>query len=599
MLTISYNNQQVPLESGFSIRMSWVNPVCFFDKIHGDAGIGIEIPVNEFSRAIFGNPERFEKYNATATRKFQGVEIRYQGVLLISGALNITSATTERYTAWLQSNLGVMGEAQQTKKVNEMAWPEDQTFVNKQFYDDDEDMYKPVTLINTGFWDGIGKQETIETKYYEGDEEKSRTETRSVLSRQFMQNHAGFVNGLLPDGTAIITTGAGCVVTPCIFLSWFIRESLRMNGWFIDRNDMSDPLGLSMIKNLTIYSNFNIVGGTMITQPMEIGYWDYSLNDYVVTDIVEITELAWTLEKFKVADLLPRSPYADMLLGIQNMLNFVHRFRSDSKVDIIDRNAVLSGTPIDVDQYRTGNWQIGERKDVRLKFVFEYDKNDAMFEQYEDLSDRWDDYGEPVDTVAGLDLIASPRMGELRLVRQTQEIYEYKWKVVAAEDVERTEEQFDALGWEFVSTGPQPFIYGTGEEEEEIKSVFSAVSTTGEILTLPQTKQKGNLAVMRSLWNDITPRLMVGNTLLWPNGLVMEGGDNSLFNLRWAKWAHFWKNRVEITGEFWFPMNILQMVQQNITGKFSTREGEFIIESMETEFGLNQIGKTTIKGYKI
>jgi hypothetical protein len=46
-------------------------------------------------------------------------------------------------------------------------------------------------------------------------------------------------------------------------------------------------------------------------------------------------------------------------------------------------------------------------------------------------------------------------------------------------------------------------------------------------------------------------------------------------------------------------MNVLIYVTENITGKFKTARGEFIIEELETEFSLHNVGVTRVKGYKI
>ncbi len=54
-----------------------------------------------------------------------------------------------------------------------------------------------------------------------------------------------------------------------------------------------------------------------------------------------------------------------------------------------------------------------------------------------------------------------------------------------------------------------------------------------------------------------------------------------------------------VEGDFNLPLNVLYYVINNITNKFKTQEGEFIIEEMEVEFGLHVIGKTHIKGYKV
>jgi hypothetical protein len=46
-------------------------------------------------------------------------------------------------------------------------------------------------------------------------------------------------------------------------------------------------------------------------------------------------------------------------------------------------------------------------------------------------------------------------------------------------------------------------------------------------------------------------------------------------------------------------MNVLISLIQNITTPCRESKGAFLIEEMETEFGLNMIGRTKIKGYKI
>src|SRR5690606_5018099 len=101
------NNIPIPVPENFSVRLEWVNPLCYFDKIPGNAGLGIEIEVNEFTRAIFGNPERFEKYSNASARKFPGFAIRKNGVTMEAGALEITNANDKTYSAWLQTDFGV------------------------------------------------------------------------------------------------------------------------------------------------------------------------------------------------------------------------------------------------------------------------------------------------------------------------------------------------------------------------------------------------------------------------------------------------------------------------------------------------------------
>jgi hypothetical protein len=54
-----------------------------------------------------------------------------------------------------------------------------------------------------------------------------------------------------------------------------------------------------------------------------------------------------------------------------------------------------------------------------------------------------------------------------------------------------------------------------------------------------------------------------------------------------------------VEGSFDLPLNVLYHVVNNITGKYRTVHGDFVIETIETEFGSNMIGTTRITGFKI
>jgi len=103
---------------------------------------------------------------------------------------------------------------------------------------------------------------------------------------------------------------------------------------------------------------------------------------------------------------------------------------------------------------------------------------------------------------------------------------------------------------------------------------------------------------MQSAWKDFSLRLLCGNYTDFSTALFWEGPDG-LFAKRWKTWAQFWATRHPFEVDFQLPLNVLIYVQENITSKFRTNEGEFIIAEIETEFGLNEIGKTRIKGYKL
>ena len=98
MLTLHYQNQVVPTGLDFSLRLEWSNPAARLDAIPGDVGLGISIPVNDYSRAVFGNPQRFERHVPASARRFPEFEVRYSGVLLQRGTLVITSATALEYS---------------------------------------------------------------------------------------------------------------------------------------------------------------------------------------------------------------------------------------------------------------------------------------------------------------------------------------------------------------------------------------------------------------------------------------------------------------------------------------------------------------------
>ena len=134
MLTIDIGNIYFALDTNFSIRISYVNPACYTDKIRSEAGLGLNIPVNDINRGILGAPERFAKYFPAGNPglKFPGCSIRFGGALLLSGSLVVIQATSESYECWVQSNLGVMGEKLQNKTLQDMPWPTNQAFVAKE-----------------------------------------------------------------------------------------------------------------------------------------------------------------------------------------------------------------------------------------------------------------------------------------------------------------------------------------------------------------------------------------------------------------------------------------------------------------------------------
>lgn len=588
MLTLSYNGVLIPTGEVFSVRIKWVNPACFFDQVPGDVGLGIEIPVNDYTRMYFGNPHRFEKYSAASDRKFTDVDIRFGGVLLMSGTLNITNATSESYSGWLQSLVGIIGEEQREKYINDLEWKESVAFQNLWLTDDSTDEYGLKLFKNSMFWDGIGK------------EIKDGEETITALTKDFRDNFFCIVNALdaeNPDGAKV--TGSGCVVSPFLYLRYVISELLRMNNCFIDRNDMvTEGIDLSLFKNLMVYNNFNLLDATYSTQLQEVRYWDYDINDFVTNIIGVITTMGWTLGNVNYKFLVPRIKIGEFILSLQNLLNIAFVFKQNMKVDIIDRELILSGDVIDLDKYFANEWIIGEKKDLTLKFISEYDPNDSLFaDEFHDLSDRRDDYIDPVDTKAELDALTGMTDGDLCLVKSTHHVWEYKWKIIT-ENIESLFDgsDIDAYGWELASKGEQPYLYGDGDTVEEIKT-GACIAHKNDLL-VDEVKQKGNIARLRSLWKDYGLRIMQYSDFFHPGGLNYDG-ENGLIANRWKNWAAFWSTRLEVEGDFNLPLNMICYIINNITSKYKTNHGEFIIEEMEVEFGINSIGVCKIKGYKV
>jgi len=161
--------------------------------------------------------------------------------------------------------------------------------------------------------------------------------------------------------------------------------------------------------------------------------------------------------------------------------------------------------------------------------------------------------------------------------------------------------QIDTIGWQHISTGFQNGFVNKGQEEqEEIKTKFSTL--IGGQTTM--TQQKGNINSMRFAYSNFSPRLLfyTGNNTAKNQtaniSLDWEKVDTGLLTSRWSQWSRFWCQRQPVKGEATFTANMIDYVIRNIWKKFRGEDGEFIIEEMKCEFGLNRIGISSINGYK-
>lgn len=585
--------------------MSWVNPACFFDEIPGNAGLGIQIPVNEYTRAYFGNPGRFEKYSSASDRKFPGFEVRKKGILYESGTLVITTADKDNYNGWLQPEVGVMGEKLRDKFINEFDWKEGAELDIKAYYDPDIEDYCLVKIVNERFWEGKGSHGVSLIPYLDKNDEPAERE--EYWNNLELAHNTGFSGEINSEN--VVAGDAAKVVSPFLFLKYFVKELLRMNRFYIRENALDNILGA---KWLAVYNNYNVFNPTPgATSDVVYQTFNRRTNTYTNITREQIDTVTWAAAPFKYADLVPKLPMKDTLLSIQNYLNIFFVFNPDRTVNIIDREAIITGpAAFDLTPYQVSEWRkTGERKHTSLKFISEYDTNDANFgDEFHDLSDRWKDFKPSVNTYADLLLITSRHnpeadrsFGQLRYVRDENRIYEFKWTVQNSEEVDRTEAQADVLGWELVSSGPQYFVYRNGDEIEEIKTNISTLQMENGQLS---AKQPGNVIAMRSLWSDFTFRVFyylganqgsVNNTT---GGSCNWEGTSGIFNQRWKNTARFWSTRVPYEADFDLPENVLRFLKNNIYKKYRTEKGEFIIEEIVTDIGVNRNGTVTIKVYR-
>jgi hypothetical protein len=633
MLGYYINNKPLAIEANSSVRIIYYNPACFFDEIPGDVALGIEMPNNEVNAAILGNPERFAKYSMSSTREFPGFEIRFGGKTLISGTLIIQSADKDSYSGWCRNNVGNLGKAHRDKYIYDIpAFMQNKTFVNKANYNPLTDPYGCPTHYNPDFFRDKGHVVNLTKKVPNPDyvdlswwqdlwheqqpaylDEFYKIE---AFTEAFRRSAALFVNHLNPDktvqaigSTALIkrfeTDLFVNVISPMLFLNFILEMLFRDAKFFIDKNAIKDSPDM---QKLILYNNFDITKVEFTTKfitetipAVETVLYTIPAVTYTVGSIQDIKRSYDGT--FQYRDLLPKIKLRDFILSIQNLLNVCFHFHGDGKVDIIDREAAIDSVPIDIDKYLVNGWNIGERKDVTLKFLFSHDNDDSMFsEKWIDIDDRRLDEKDPVQTADELELIENPVFGEIRYIVQSNTYAEYAWVVEPQIDPATGDEvPVNIVGWKHLSTGFQNGFFNRNKnEEEQIKTDFSTLF--GDQTT--HTLHKGNMETIKLAYENFTPRLMfyLGNNQAKSEtanlALDWEKKDKGLLAKRWPKWNRFWAQRHPVTIDAAFSINMLDYVSRNITNRFRCREGDFIIETMETEFNLNSIGDTKLTGYK-
>ncbi|MBA4411138.1 MAG: hypothetical protein C0397_17185 [Odoribacter sp.] len=641
MLTLTLNGNNIPLATDFSMRLTWKSPVCAFDKIPGSFGLGITFPINEYTRALFGFPERFAKYRGSTSsptgfgydQKFPGFEIRFGGVLLMAGTLTINNASETIYEASLIDQVGVLGELEQQRDLLDIpVFSKEIDWVASPNYNPDQHLFCCFPVMNHGFFTDKGviiKRTVWEYVPGKGPRATSENYDVEVMSYLFNKTTGRHINKLLLDGYVemqesqidlqVLTekhntydSGKVTVVSPFLFLNHVIREALKDTDFYLAANALDDD---PQLRNLCIYNNYDITvtqylqTGELIYQEQVIGRDEngpIALANMPHSGGLKLYSYTrFYFDKVTPKNHLPKMKVGDLILSTQNLLNVCFHFLPDHTVNILSREKLLTDPAIDLDQYFLGVWEIGEQKNVALKFTREHDSNDLVFgERFNDLSDRREDIKSPVADWTGLWAIPNPEEGEIRLMSSNSTFYEYRW--ITQEKVNGTtmaSDTTDVLGWEEISIGLQNGWHEFGRKEvEEIKTGWSSCYGNQQ-LTL--VNQQGSMNSWKARQQAFSPRLMINN----PNNsggtqnasfsFEYENADTGILPVYWKNWNRFWSDRLPVSGDFDLPVNVLRHVIYNICSKYRTREGEFLIEEMSCELFIDRIGVTNVKGLKV
>lgn len=630
MLTYLLDNNKLALSLDTTVRITWYNPVCFFDSIPGDTGMGIEIPFNEVNRTWFGNPQRFEKMQNDADREFPNFEIRYGGFLLLAGTLIVQTANNESYKCWLRNNVGDLGKLHREKYIYDIdEFNQDVDFENKANYVPGTDHYGCPEIFNPEFFYDKGRKITLTRKINNPDyvdlswwqdlfkeqkpafiDEPYETE---ALTEAFRVTASWFINKLNEDSTLMATADSSAVdllyinlkvfvVSPMLFLRYIIEAILKDAKFYINQNIIKDNPDFNKLMLFSNYDITNIILQKDFASPWQDFNWNDNKTTYARLRPIDTISRDYSTP-FQYKNLLPKIKLADFFLSIQNELNVVFHFKTDNKVNILDREEILRNPSIDVDQFRINEMEMGEKKYVTLKFSFDHDSNDTFFsERWEDVEDRRADQTDSVQNLIDLDAITDPKLGEIRYIINDNVYFEYAWiQEVEIDGVTGKEIQTDSLGWKHLAIGFQNGYHKFGRDEvEDINSKFSTLYGDQTVFTY----QRGNVKSLKFAYQNFTPRLLFyhGNnkasfeteTL----SLDWEKINTGLLEKRYKTWNPFWSERQPVSMDMNFPLNAIAHTVDNITSKFRTNKGEFLIESMETTFGLNSIGVSHLKTFK-
>ena len=517
-------------------------------------------------------------------------------------------------------------------------------------------------IVNTGFFTNKGmkvartrtipdpertgqvKQENYEVEVMKYCFAKTTSSTVNVVNNGYPHFFPSTIDLLLTEQiNNTYDAGQVSVVTPFLYLEYVLKQVLKANSFFLGFNFLSsDP----SLQNLCFYNPYDIthmtfeasaVYNTISFEPIAVenGISNFESQPGIISwndpdeinDFLTIPDYTYFLGKqitkyirsysdsedlegiletgvfYSPVNHLPKMKVGDLILSIQNLFNVCFLFLPNNTVNVYSRDALLTATPTDLNTFLTDNWSIGEKKHVSLKFTREKENKDLIFsERYTDLSDRRKDIKTPVIAWADLENL-TPELGEIRFVKTTEVFAEYKW-IIKEHTNEASKEPYlsDYLGWQEISIGYQDGWYAYGRDEtEEIKSSFAPCYQIGEHAAF---NQQGNMDAWKSNQETFSPRLLIQNTATTGGTLTPDFSFEyekeviGILPKYWKNWNPFWANRLPVSANFDFPINVLHYITNHICDKYRTEEGQFIIEEMSCEIFLDHIGTTLIKGYK-
>lgn len=614
MLTISLNNKSIPLPRGFSMQLTIQSPVCDFEKIPFSYSLDFNLPLNRSISAIMGHPERIAKRIAGNDLEIPGLEIRFDGALLIAGTLTV-SVSGDNLNCSVIDRVGELSQREQERNILEIPEMSDTVdWVNTTEYPPSEHPYCCFPIINPGFFRGKGQ--LVERT---SNGEKYNTEIltycfdKMSIFRVNATNVGNTIKTLESDielTAPAYEAGRLTVVTPFFYLKNIVNLALKANGIHVKSSILDDS---TYFKNICIYNNFDITRTELLHTGVVI-YEDhyYELNENNDPVMVSDTRSrGYKINTYRrnygpyitIKNHLPKMSVGQMLVSTQNLLNVAFDFLPNNTVNVHSREDLLNMPAINIQKYLIGSWNKLPRKQVALKFVREHDKKDEVFaERFTDLTDRRTDIKEPVNNWAALDAITSPAEGEIRFLRNLGVFVEYKW--LNKSDVEQQTNGIittDVLGWEEISIGLQNGWYEYGRNEvEEIKSEWGTCYGNTEHTLV---NQPGKMPNWKSTENDIGPRLLIykgnntgGNQTV---GFSFEyEGNTGLIKNQWGRTAKWWANRQPATAKFQFTANALRSIIWNKCIPYRTDEMAFIIDKINVQIFDDHIEPATITAFR-